>query len=58
VRLIAALQQRELTGTVYIGYPIIGSADEPVIIGALLTIREHGVVVFEFAGEVCGYNRR
>jgi superfamily I DNA and RNA helicase len=37
-----------LTGTLYLGYPILASYDQPILIDALLTCREHGVVVFDF----------
>jgi superfamily I DNA and RNA helicase len=49
--LVRTLEGIQLTGTLYIGYPIIGSTDEPVLVQALLTTLEHGVVVFEYAGE-------
>lgn len=37
-----------LNGTLYIGYPVIASADETVTVDALLVCREHGLVVFSF----------
>lgn len=49
--LVTTLQGLDLSGTLYIGYPIIGSTDEPVVIQALLTTMEHGVVVFDYSGE-------
>lgn len=42
------LLKANLNGTLYIGYPIIAAADEPTVIEALLTCREHGVVAFQF----------
>ena len=49
--LIRVLQTVPMSGTLYIGYPIIGSTDEPVTIDALLTTNEHGVVIFDYAGD-------
>jgi len=49
-RLIESFQKpplSSLTGTLYIGYPVIASADEPVFVDGLLTTREHSVVVFD-----------
>lgn len=42
------LQRMGLNGTLYIGYPVIASADETVTVDALLVCREHGLVVFSF----------
>ena len=42
------LNGMSLTGSLYIGYPVIATADEKVTIDALLVSHEHGVVVFEF----------
>lgn len=50
VELRDALTRLGLNGTLYIGYPIIATADEPVVIEALLTCREHGIVVFDLQG--------
>jgi len=38
-----------LTGTFYIGYPILASADEAIFVEALLVTLEHGLVVFSLA---------
>jgi superfamily I DNA and RNA helicase len=46
--LIAAFANVQLHGTLYTGYPIIASADSMVVVDALLTCREHGVVVIDF----------
>jgi superfamily I DNA and RNA helicase len=43
----AAIDHLDPNGTLYIGYPIIATADEPVIVEALLTCAEYGVVVFD-----------
>ncbi|MBS1815255.1 MAG: DEAD/DEAH box helicase [Acidobacteria bacterium] len=47
--LIATLQTLNLNGTLYVGYPILASADHMVTINALLTTLEHGVVAIDFA---------
>ena len=47
--LLDVLTALDLHGTLYIGYPILASLDEPIVIDALLTCLEHGVVVFDFA---------
>lgn len=47
--LVRQLSQMGLTGSLYIGYPVVASVDQPVMIDALLTCLEHGVVVFDFS---------
>jgi superfamily I DNA and RNA helicase len=51
-RLVSAVEPLSLHGTLYIGYPVIASADEPVTIDALLACKEHGLVAFAFATAV------
>lgn len=46
----ATLEELDATGTLYLGYPIIATADEPVVVEALLTCREFGIVVFDLHG--------
>lgn len=46
--LIRAAKTADLEGTLYLGYPIIATADQMVTIDALLTTREHGVVAIDF----------
>jgi superfamily I DNA and RNA helicase len=48
-RLVEVIDPLELTGTLYIGYPVIASADEPIAVDALLVSREHGLIAFAFA---------
>lgn len=48
--LIEQLSNQRLTGTVYLGYPVIASMDATLLIDALLTSLEYGVVVFDFNG--------
>jgi superfamily I DNA and RNA helicase len=45
--LVKALEAAGLTGTLYIGYPILSSADGTKIVESLLTCEEHGVVAFD-----------
>ena len=47
-QLQALLKDRNLTGTLYLAYPIIASADQMVVVDSLLTCREHGVVIIDF----------
>ena len=44
------LKNQDLHGTLYLGYPIIASSDQMVVVDSLLTCREHGVVVIDFEG--------
>lgn len=46
--LIKATKAADLDGTLYLAYPVIATADEPVTIDALLTTTEHGVVAIDF----------
>jgi superfamily I DNA and RNA helicase len=48
-QLIAALTDDGLTGTLYIGYPVLASLDEQLFVDALLTCEQYGVVVFDLA---------
>jgi superfamily I DNA and RNA helicase len=45
-RLVNAVEPLNLHGTLYIGYPVIASADEPFTVDGLLVSKEHGVVAF------------
>lgn len=48
VNLVDILQKVEWTGSLYLGYPLLASADDTTLIDALLTCEEHGVIVFDF----------
>jgi superfamily I DNA and RNA helicase len=37
----------DLAGTLYLGYPVLASADEKVLVKAMLVCDEHGLVVFD-----------
>lgn len=46
--LVATLQSIDPTGTLYLGYPVLASADSRISIDAMLISREHGLVAFLF----------
>lgn len=58
--LIAQLEQHVDEGELYIGYPIIGTADGRLAIDALLVSPKHGVVVFDLieGTDATGYEDR
>ena len=43
------LLDRDLRGSLYIGYPILATADESIAVDALLVTLEHGLVAFLFS---------
>lgn len=45
-QLVDAITPMNLTGTIYIGYPVLASADEKIEVDTLLVSREHGLVAF------------
>jgi superfamily I DNA and RNA helicase len=47
-RLVEVIEPLGLHGTLYIGYPVIASADEPIAVDALLVSTEHGLIAFAF----------
>ena len=48
-QLAGRLQSAEVDGTVYLGYPVLATADDPVSIDALLVSPTHGLVAFQIA---------
>jgi len=48
--LLQHISAMPLTGTLYLGYPILATADQTVLIDGLLTSLEHGVVILDFNG--------
>ena len=52
--LVNALRELDLDGSLYIGYPIIATADESVMVDALLVTLQHGLVAFSFADKTFG----
>jgi superfamily I DNA and RNA helicase len=53
-RLGDILQGMDLEGTLYIGYPVLATADEPVAVDALLVTKQHGLVVFSIESDEPG----
>ncbi len=51
-QLAEKVSQMGLTGTLYLGYPILATADEKIEVDALLVSREHGLAAFLF-GDYC-----
>lgn len=51
-KLAEFLRSRLQSGTLYLGYPVLATADERVDIDALLVSPTHGLVVFTFADEI------
>ena len=39
-------------GTIYLGYPVLATADQRVEVDALLVSRAHGLVAFLFADDI------
>ena len=55
--LIEIFSEVDWVGSLYFGYPLLASADTTLLIDALLTCQEHGVVAFHFSeiNEPAGY---
>lgn len=51
-QLVSQLDQLNLTGTLYLGYPVLASADETVFVEALLVSDERGLVAFDIGQHV------
>ena len=47
-QLVKNLQDVEWTGSLYFGYPLLATIENTLLIDALLTCKEHGLVVFHF----------
>ena len=47
-QLIEELIKLDLDGTLYVGYPVLATADETICIDALLLSERHGLIVFHF----------
>jgi len=50
-QLVEQLDKLQLTGTLYVAYPILASADETIFVDALLVCQEHGLIVFLLADQ-------
>jgi len=49
LQLAAELEKAASEGTVYLGYPVLASADDTIYVDALLISKEHGFVAFQLA---------
>ncbi|MBT2596219.1 DEAD/DEAH box helicase [Arthrobacter sp. ISL-72] len=49
--LIAVLKELNSSGTLYLGYPLLATADEPINVDAILVSADHGIVAFRFSDE-------
>lgn len=49
--LIAVLKELNSSGTLYLGYPLLATADEPIEVDAILVSEDHGIIAFRFADE-------
>lgn len=47
--LVELLRKMNLEGSLYLGYPILATANNPVTADALLVSKQHGLVAFHFA---------
>ncbi len=47
-----ALRDNGMQGTLYIGYPVLATADAKVFVDALLVSRDHGIIAFDLASDV------
>ncbi len=52
--LLASLSDLKLTGTLYVGYPLLNTIDGTLQVDALLTTLEHGVIAFDPTPRVFG----
>lgn len=48
-QLVEVLKRMDLKGSLYLGYPILATADESITADALLVSTQHGLVAFHFA---------
>ncbi|WP_316204719.1 DEAD/DEAH box helicase [Bradyrhizobium sp. SZCCHNS3004] len=47
-----ALRKLEISGTLYLGYPVLSTADAKVFVDALLVSRSHGLIAFDLSSHV------
>lgn len=50
----AELQNLDVSGTLYLGYPVLSTADGKVFVDALLVSETHGLVAFDLSSKVEG----
>lgn len=46
------LRRMDITGTLYLGYPVLSTADAKVFVDALLVSRSHGLVAFDLSSHL------
>ena len=51
-RLRTVLQQMDISGTLYLGYPVLSTADAKVFVDALLVSESHGLVAFDVSSHL------
>ena len=51
-RLRTVLQQMDISGTLYLGYPVLSTADAKVFVDALLVSGSHGLVAFDVSSHL------
>lgn len=49
-----SLREIGVSGTLYLGYPVLATADAKVFIDALLLSRSHGLIAFDLSAEISG----
>ncbi|GGI33041.1 DEAD/DEAH box helicase [Bradyrhizobium guangdongense] len=47
-----ALRRLEISGTLYLGYPVLSTADAKVFVDALLVSQSHGLIAFDLSSHV------
>ena len=50
----AELQNLNVSGTLYLGYPVLSTADGKVLVDALLVSENHGVLAFDLSSKIKG----
>jgi hypothetical protein len=45
----AALKSMQIDGTLYLGYPVLSTADSKVFVDALLVSSSHGLIAFDLS---------
>jgi superfamily I DNA and RNA helicase len=50
--LLEALRRLDISGTLYLGYPVLSTADSKVLVDALLVSSSHGLVAFDLSSHL------
>lgn len=50
-----ALRNMDVTGTLYLGYPVLSTADAKVLVDALLVSKSHGLVAFDLSSHLASH---